>query len=57
MDLSEYLKQSLAGGGDVPGLLNTQIPGVNHQRGLGSRVRVARGCGTIGRLGDPDHQH
>ena len=45
-DLSDYLRQSPAVGGDVPGPSDTQTPGVNHQRGLGPRVQVVRGCGT-----------
>ena len=57
VDLSDYLRQSPAVGGDVPGFSDTQTPGVNHQRGLGPRVRVDRGCGTGDRLGDPDHHH
>ena len=44
-------------GSDAPGPSNAQTPIPNHQRGLGSRVRVARGCGTGGRLGDPGHHH
>ena len=55
--MSEYLRQSSAGDVDVHGPLNTQTPGVNHQRGLGPRVQVARRCGTGGRLGHPDQRH
>ena len=50
-DLSDYLRQSPTIGGDVSGPSDTQTPGVNHQRGLGSCIQVARGCGTGGRLG------
>jgi hypothetical protein len=37
-DLSEYLRESPVGGGDVHESSNPQTPGVNHQRGLGSHV-------------------
>lgn len=51
--LSEYLRQSPAGGGDVSGSSNPQTSGMNHQLGLGIHVRVARGYGTGGQLGHP----
>ena len=57
VDLSEYLRESPAGGADVLGYSNPQTPGVNHLRGLGPRIRVARGCGTGGQLGHPDQRH
>jgi hypothetical protein len=58
VDLSEYLNRSSpAVGSDVPGPSDAQTPMVNHQRGLGPQIQVARGCGTRGRLGDPGHHH
>jgi hypothetical protein len=54
---SEYLRESPACGGNVSGPSNPQTPGVNHQRGLGSRVRIVRGCGIESRLGHPDQRH
>ncbi|CAL5184636.1 unnamed protein product [Lathyrus oleraceus] len=58
VDLSNYLnKPSLVVGSDALGPSDAQTPVPNHQRGLESRVRVARGCGTGGRLGDPGHHH
>lgn len=57
MDLCEYLRESPAGGGDVLGSSSPQTPGVNHQHGLGPRVRVVRRCGTGGRLGHPGQRH
>ncbi|XP_050914517.1 protein MAIN-LIKE 2-like [Lathyrus oleraceus] len=57
-ELSDYLNRpSPVVGSDAPGPLDDQTPVPNRQRGLGSRVRVARGCETGGRLGDPGHHH
>ena len=57
-DLAEYLNgPSPVGGNDAPGPSDEQTPVQNRQRGLGPRARVARGCGTGGRLGDPGHQY
>lgn len=56
-NLYEYLRQSLAGGGDVHVPSNPQTLGMNHQRGLRPYVRVVRGCGTGDRLGHPGQQH
>lgn len=52
MELSK-LRESVAGGGVIHESSNPQTPRVNQQRGLGSHVRVARGCGTEGRLCHP----
>ena len=57
-DLSDYLNRpSPIVGSDSLGPSDAQTPVPNHQRGLGPRVRVARGCGTGGRLGDLGHHH
>ena len=57
-ELSDYLNRpSLIVGSDAPGPSDDQTPVQNRQHGLGPRVRVARGCGTGGRLGDPGHHH
>jgi hypothetical protein len=57
-ELSDYLNRpSPVVGSDAPGPSDDQTPVQNRQRGLGPRVRVARGCGTGGRLGDPGHHH
>ncbi|XP_050874518.1 protein MAIN-LIKE 2-like [Lathyrus oleraceus] len=57
-ELAAYLNgSSPVGGNDAPGPSDEQTPVQNRQRGLGPRVRIARGCGTGGRLGDPGHHH
>lgn len=55
MEFTELLRESVVGGGGggVPGSSNPQTPRMNQQRGVGSRVMVARECGTRGRLGHP----
>ena len=57
-DSSKYLNgPSPVVGSDASGPSDDQTPVQNRQHELGPRVRVARGCGTGGRLGDLGHQH